>query len=560
MAAWGAVAPFLLGGLGAGISAATKEQPQGDGLVGFPHSVSGYQGPPAYSGLAGSSLIGDVLQGQESAIAMQLGRLARPLSLAGTAIDPAPLYRGPNMPVTEVGVRSIDPAWLQPELLSRPGLNFLQETPPEVQQNQEDAAQSLQDLMSRASGSDDGSQQSFFSDPQDYFNQYNQQSDQDDSSGQCDPKTVASVNTCAHQSQNVPRHRYWQSKSTPQFSINPRTGACVEECHEFEHPPDSDAGKDERRRSSISPMTGDDDGSGEEDWARQLIEKFMMGLSASGTGPGAATGPQTGAGSDPTPTGQRYSTAGRLANTNPYLYGQQLNKTENVWPRLQRVDQPIPPMHDPKTSLRAGALKALGVAMDPTVYAGPRANRTDPRVDDQGFITSGDLPNVMGGRPNIDGILPVQSMAAETGTDVVEGHSQQFTATTQPDDTYNPLVDPGMRDNQAVGYDSDILGAGRGGEESELMARLDALESTLAELVAGQSAQTEADVQRKDAPPPTPPPPPEPEKPACNAQTVATVNTCAGSPTARRLGWKSYPTPRYGPNRNGECVEHCIHP
>jgi hypothetical protein len=104
------------------------------------------------------------------------------------------------------------------------------------------------------------------------------------------------------------------------------------------------------------------------------------------------------------------------------------------------------------------------------------------------------------------------------------------------------------------------LGAGRGGEDSELMARLDALESTLQELIAGQSAQTEADVQRKAAPPPTAPPPPEPDKPACNAQTVATVNTCAGSPTARRLGWKSYPTPRYGPNRNGECVEHCIHP
>jgi hypothetical protein len=572
---WSQAAPFILGGLGTGLQgAASFTQPEGDNLVGYPSSVTGYDGPPAYSGLVGTSLMGDAIQLEEDLIGMNLGRIARPLSLAGTAIDPAPIYRGPNMPV-EIGSRSIDPAWLQPALLSRPGLNFRQEGLPEAQASQDAAQSAMKSLFG-----DTSPQTSSIPGPQtfpqtvseidNYFQQYSQQSEPKTRSGQCDPSTVATVNTCAHQIQNVPAHKYWKEKSPRQFSINTNTGACVEECYEFDSP----------QGQSSSPMTGGDDGSGDKDWeawARDTIGGFLdnsMLDERSGTGPGAGTGPQTGAGSDPIPTGQGYSTQGRLDNVSPYLYGQELLKTENVYDRIKAVDQDIHPQHDPETSLLIDALQAIGVATDPVIRAGARANREDPRVDDKGFLTSGVLPNVLGGRPNVEGILPAEPI----GEEIVPEHQQQFLSEEKPqDEGYDPLADSGVRE-KGVGHDAGIMGAV---PDSDLEARIAALEAQLAAQAEAQlAAQAEAqlaaqaepqiaaqaepqvEVQRK-APPtpkPAPKPAPKPKKPACNAQTVATVNTCAGSPTARRLGWKSYPTPKYGPNRNGECVEHCIHP
>ena len=553
---WSQAAPFILGGLGTGLQgAASFTQPEGDNLVGFPSSVTGYDGPPAYSGLVGSSLMGDAIQLEEDLIGMNLGRVARPLSLAGTAIDPTPIYRGPNMPV-EIGSRSIDPAWLQPALLSRPGLNFRQEGLPEAKASQAAAQSAMKSLFG-----DTSPQTSSIPGPQtfpqtvseidNYFQQYSPQSEPKTRSGQCDPSTVATVNTCAHQIQNVPAHKHWKEKSPRQFSINTNTGACVEECYEFDSPRD-------HSRSSMKEPDEPETDSGDENWeawARDTIGGFLdnsMFDDGSGTGPGAATGPQTGAGSDPIPTGMGYSTQGRLDNVSPYLHGQELLKTENVYDRIEAVDQQNPPMHDPETSMMIDALKALGVATDPAVSAGSRANRTDPRVDDKGFLTSGVLPNVLGGRPNVEGILP----AAPMGEEIVPEHQQQFLSEEKPqDEGYDPLAAPGVRE-KGVGHDAGIMGAV---PDSDLEARIAALEAQLA-----AQAEPQVEVQRK-APPtpkpaPKPKPKPKPKKPACNAQTVATVNTCAGSPTARRLGWKSYPTPVYGPNKNGECVEHCIHP
>ena len=52
---WSQAAPFILGGLGTGLQgAASFTQPEGDNLVGYPSSVTGYDGPPAYSGLVGT--------------------------------------------------------------------------------------------------------------------------------------------------------------------------------------------------------------------------------------------------------------------------------------------------------------------------------------------------------------------------------------------------------------------------------------------------------------------------------------------------------------------------
>ena len=119
----------LLGpAIGSTVSGIFGQPTGGTGVQGFPGSGGGGAGPPSREQLDGT-LIGDIMGQQENFLADTMGRLAQPISLAGARVEPLQGYGstqaggGGAMPMRG-GANAIDPAFRNPQLLVRPGMNL----------------------------------------------------------------------------------------------------------------------------------------------------------------------------------------------------------------------------------------------------------------------------------------------------------------------------------------------------------------------------------------------------------------------------------------------------
>ena len=124
----GALAALVGPALGSAVSGIFGQPTGGTGVQGFPGRQGGGKGPPARE-MLDSTLMGDILGQQENFLADTMGRLAQPISLAGARVEPLQGYGstqaggGGAMPM-RVGANAIDPAFRNPQLLVRPGMNL----------------------------------------------------------------------------------------------------------------------------------------------------------------------------------------------------------------------------------------------------------------------------------------------------------------------------------------------------------------------------------------------------------------------------------------------------
>jgi len=225
---WQLLATAGFGGLQSLMGSGDQDDGSPNVLVqGFPGPVDDPGGPPTRAGLEGSAL-GDAATAQENWLSSLVGHAMAPVSLPGAVVQPVRRYAGGALPM-EFGVTGVDPAWAQPGQtvlggLNVEGMDYTPQQDPTLFNNELSRFWAALQMAGvgespRSTGMPRGP------DPP------------PPKPGGCDPTTVSSVNTCAHQIQNVPANKHWKEKSPRQFSINVRTGACVEECIEDEAPP-----------------------------------------------------------------------------------------------------------------------------------------------------------------------------------------------------------------------------------------------------------------------------------------------------------------------------------
>ena len=235
---WGLIASAGFGGLQSLMGSGDQDEGSPNLLVqGFPGPVDDPGGPPTRAGREGSAL-GDAVTAQENWLSSLVGHAMAPVSLPGAVAQPVQRYAGGALPM-QFGVTGVDPAWAQPGQTVLGGLNVegMDYTP------QQDPTFFNNELlrfwsalqMAGAGGSAGGGAAGGAGAPG--GSGVTPDDPTRTKSGPCHPSTVDTVNTCAHQIQNVPAHKHWKEKSPRQFSINVRTGACVEECIENEAPP-----------------------------------------------------------------------------------------------------------------------------------------------------------------------------------------------------------------------------------------------------------------------------------------------------------------------------------